>query len=179
LSDPLFSVCLFGPESTGKTTLARELASELNTIAVPEYGRFYCETFGNECDEDDLRAIVAGHNLLVAAARRKAKRLMVFDTDAVMTALWAHILLGRRPTDLDAVADPAELYILTDVDVPFAADAIRYFPHQTDRIRFFALCRDELERRGLPYVIVSGDRAQRRATALEAIKTRFGIVIDS
>lgn len=170
------TVCLFGPESTGKTTLAQELARDLGAVFVPEYGRYYCEAFGNTCDADDLRAIVAGHDLLVQAARRKAQGgLILLDTDAVMTAVWAGVLLGERPADLDRVDEPADLYLLTDVDVPFAADAIRYFPDQTSRSRFFQICREELERRKLSYFVISGDPARRRATALEAIRARFGI----
>src|SRR4029077_8895775 len=121
VTDPIRTVCFFGPESTGKTTLAKDLAREFHAVVVPEYGRYYCETFGNECDSDDLRAIVAGHNLLAQAAHRKARGLIFLDTDAVMTAVWADVLLGKRPADLDSVKDPADLYLLTDVDVPFAA----------------------------------------------------------
>jgi len=177
LTLPVESICFFGPESTGKTTLAMELASEFPAVLVPEFGRYYCEAFGNKCDEDDLRAIVAGHNLLVNAARRKAGKLLFLDTDAVMTAVWADILLGYRPAELDWVSDPADLYLLANVDVPFAADAIRYFPDQTSRERFFEACRAELERRALPYVVLSGDREQRRKTARATIRERFADVL--
>jgi HTH-type transcriptional repressor of NAD biosynthesis genes len=171
------TVCFFGPESTGKTTLAKDLAHEFHAIFVPEYGRYYCETFGNECDVDDLRAIVAGHNLLVRAARRKAHGPLFLDTDAVMTAVWAEVLLGDRPSDLDQVNDPADFYLLTDVDVPFETDSIRYFPDQAARVRFFELCRKELDRRALPYIVLGGDHAKRRAAAAAAIRSRFGSMI--
>jgi NadR type nicotinamide-nucleotide adenylyltransferase len=168
------TVCFVGPESTGKTTLARTLAAEFGAVFVPEFGRYYCETFGNECDEADLRAIVAGHAVLAAAALRKAQRLVFLDTDAVMTAVWSDILLGHRPAELDHVADPADLYLLADVDVPFVADSIRYFPDQHVREGFFAACRSELERRKLAYAVLSGGHAERRAAAITAIRARFG-----
>ncbi|MCK4867652.1 MAG: AAA family ATPase, partial [Alphaproteobacteria bacterium] len=41
-------ICIFGPESTGKTTLARDLAARLETVHVPEYGRVYTDTFGTD-----------------------------------------------------------------------------------------------------------------------------------
>jgi HTH-type transcriptional regulator, transcriptional repressor of NAD biosynthesis genes len=167
---------LHGPESTGKTTLARELAEHFQTVAVPEYGRLYCEIFGNECDLEDLRAIRRGHDLLAAAARRKAKQLIVFDTDAVMTAVWSDILLGQRPADLDRIDDPADLYLLCDIDVPFVADDIRYFPDPTTRTRMLAQTRAELERRGLPFVTITGSRYVRLKTAVDAITARFAEV---
>ena len=119
------TVCLHGPESTGKSTLARELAAHFRAVGVPEFGRLYCEIFGNECDLEDLRAIRRGNDLLLAAARRKARKLLILDTDAVMTALWSTVLLGARPPDLDRIDDPADLYLLCAVDVPFEQDQIR------------------------------------------------------
>jgi len=168
------TVCLHGPESTGKTTLAAQLAEHFGTVAVPEYGRLYCEIFGNECDLDDLRAIRQGEKLLIEAGRRKAKNgLMILDTDAVMTAVWADVLLGHRPPDLDRIDDPADLYLLCDIDVPFVADTVRYFPDPATRARMFEQCRAELERRGLPYVLIGGSREQRLKTAIAAIESHM------
>ncbi len=168
------TVCLHGPESTGKTTLATELAEHFGTVAVPEYGRLYCEIFGNECDLEDLRAIRRGDELLVAAARRKAKNgLLILDTDAVMTAVWSDVLLGERTPDLDRIDDPADLYLLCDIDVPFVADGIRYFPDQATRARMFAQTRAELERRKLDFVTITGSRFVRLKTAVDAIQSRF------
>jgi NadR type nicotinamide-nucleotide adenylyltransferase len=165
-------VSLFGPESTGKTTLAQQLAVHYRTVAVPEYGRIYCEIFGNDCDAADLRAIVDGQYLLEDAAARKANRLMILDTDAVMTAVWSDVLLGKRLPDLNTVR-AADFYLLADIDVPFETDAIRYFPEQAERQRMFDLCRAELERRQLPYVVVRGDREVRLATSIATIDKRF------
>ena len=167
------TVCLHGPESTGKSTLARELAAHFKTVAVPEYGRIYCEVFGNDCDIDDLRAIRRGHELMAAAGRSKANGILILDTDAVMTAVWSDILLGARPADLDRIDDPAELYLLCDIDVPFVADNIRYFPDPTARARMFAQTKAELEKRKLAFVIITGSREERLRTAIAAIVSKF------
>jgi HTH-type transcriptional regulator, transcriptional repressor of NAD biosynthesis genes len=167
------TICLHGPESTGKSTLASELAAHFHTLAVPEFGRYYCEALGNECDMQDLRAIRAGHDLLVREARRKAKNLLILDTDAVMTAIWADVLLGNRPADLDRIDDPADLYLLCDIDVPFVADGVRYFPDPKKREQMFEQCRAELMKRALPFVTISGDHVHRLNTAIEAIAMHF------
>ena len=169
----MITVCLHGPESTGKTTLARELAVHFGDVAVPEFGRLYCEIFGNDCNAEDLRAIRRGHDLLVAAGRRKARAILVLDTDAVMTAIWADVLLGARPPDLARIDDPADLYLLCDIDVTFAPDSIRYFPDPAARARMFEQCKAELEKRKLKFVTIRGSREQRFTSAVKIITEHF------
>ena len=167
------TVCLFGPESTGKSTLARRLAKHFGTIAIPEYGRTYCEEFGTYCTADDLRNIVRGQRALEFAARRHATRILILDTDRLMTALWADMLLGIRPPDLDAVEQIADLYLLADIDIPWADDGTRYFPGEAARKRFYAICRQELEKRKLPFVAITGEGNTRLKTAIDAVNEKF------
>jgi len=169
------AVCLCGPESTGKSTLALQLAAHYGTVAAPEYGRTYCEVFGTECDADDLRAIVRGHVALDAATRPRANRLLIQDTDAVMTAIWADMLLGERPQDLDRVARTADLYLLTDIDLDWRNDGTRYTALSNAEMRrqFYALCHEELIKRDLPFVTIAGHGETRLKAAISAIDKRF------
>lgn len=167
------TVCLFGPESTGKSTLAKRLAAHYRTVALPEYGRIYCEIFGTYCKAEDLRNIVRGQAALEAAARRHANRVLILDTDRLMTALWADMLIGIRPTDIDAVERLADFYILPDIDIPWADDGTRYFPGSAARQRFFRICREELEKRKIPYVTIRGERDDRLKAAIKAIDDHF------
>jgi len=166
-------ICLFGPESTGKSTLGRALAERYDTVMAPEYGRLYTETFGQDCGAEDLMRIVLGHLAGVHAARRWADRVLIEDTDPVLTALWSDLLIGARAAWFDQFTDAADLYLLTGIDVPFEADEVRYFPADAARRDFHDRCRAELARRGLPFVEVTGDPATRLATAVRAIGERF------
>jgi NadR type nicotinamide-nucleotide adenylyltransferase len=170
------SVCLFGPESTGKTTLGGQLAKTLGTILAPEYGRTYCEVFGNECDADDLLRIARGQRALEWTARRHANKLLVLDTDVLMTAIWSEMLLGRRIAELDATP-VADFYLLADIDIAWQDDGLRYFPDQETRQHFFDLCRARLEERQVPYVVVRGEQEERLATALAAIAAHFPALV--
>ena len=162
-------ICLFGPESTGKSTLAGQLAQHYQTCMVPEYGRTYTETFGMDCGAADLLNIAKGHKAATAAAIANARRYLIMDTDALMTALWAQMLLGKRIAELDAFSDYADLYLLCDIDVPWEDDGNRYFPDHTRRKEFFELCRRELDNRKLLYRIVSGnDRLKTAITIIDA-----------
>lgn len=162
-------VTLFGPESTGKTTLAVALAAHYDTVIAPEYGRSYTESFGMDCNAEDIRRIVAGHLAGVAAAKKHANRLLIEDTDPVLTAIWSDELLGARDPWFAAFNDLADLYILCGIDVAWEDDGIRYFPGDEQRQRFFAACEAELKARGARYVAVTGDRETRLRLAIAAI----------
>ncbi len=170
------TVCLFGPESTGKTTVSRKLAQALGTVAAPEYGRIYCEIFGTDCDADDLLRIARGQRALEHAARRQANRILVLDTDVLMTAIWSQMLLGRRIVALDETP-AADFYLLFDIDIGWTDDGTRYFPDDKNRRRFFELCRNRLEERNLPYALVSGEGEARFAAALAAIAAQFPAIV--
>ena len=163
------TICLHGPESTGKSTLAPLLARHFDTLFVPEYGRTYCEQHGLDLTMADLVAIGSTHTAMVRAARRQCNRRLILDTDALMTAAWADMLFGRRDPWFEDFTDTADLYLLLDIDLPWIDDGTRFFGGETERLRFFDLSRAELERRGLPYAVIGGPPEERFARALEAI----------
>lgn len=57
-----FIITIVGPESSGKTTLARQLADHFGCPWVPEYAREYLEGLGRPYEERDL-AIMAERQL--------------------------------------------------------------------------------------------------------------------
>ncbi len=168
-------VCVFGPESAGKTTLARDLAARLDTVHVPEYGRIYTDAFGTDVGNDDLLAIARGHMAATSAAARQANRVLVMDTDPVLTAVWSDMLTGARDPWFESLDDTADLYLLTGIDMDWEDDGTRYFPDGDTRRRFHAACRAELERRGLAFLPVEGSREERLAKAVAAVEDAFGL----
>ncbi|MGH6978940.1 MAG: AAA family ATPase [Brevundimonas sp.] len=166
-------VCLFGPESSGKTTLAGQLAQMFNTVVLPEYGRTWTENFGVDIDKQALEQIAHGHRASRAAALRAANKILIEDTDPILTCVWADMLLGQRQPWMQDDLDPADLYLLTDIDFDWVDDGTRYFTDHTHRQRFHALCEKELVNRKLPYLKISGDRETRLASAVSAIRTRY------
>jgi len=164
-------VCVFGPESTGKSTLSRHLAKHFETIEVPEYARAYTELFGTSCKNDDLLRIARGQDALARALARQANRLLIMDTDPVLTAVWSEMLVGYRDPWFASFKETADLYLLTDIDVPWVDDGTRYFPDAQKRVTFMNACRAELNRRRLPFVTLSGDWESRFSTAIEAVQS--------
>jgi NadR type nicotinamide-nucleotide adenylyltransferase len=167
-------VCVFGPESTGKTTLARRLAERFRTAWVPEYARTLLESKGGELSQADLPLIARGQAASEDALARNANRVLICDTDPLSTLIWSETLYGSCGA---AVRDLAEartydLYLLLDVDVPWVADVVRYLPD--DRRGFLDRCQAELERRGRAYVRLSGTWQERFERAVAAVGELIG-----
>lgn len=100
--------------------------------------------------------------------------LVICDTDALTTMLWSDLLYGTAPEALRREAEKRcrnyALYLLLDTDVPFAPDPQRCFPQEEDRRKCLNIWHGALERRGLPYVWVRGNWAERECAAIAAVE---------
>ena len=169
------SICLHGPESTGKSTVGPRLAAWLGTPYVAEYGRDYAEAHGTDFAMADLVAIAEGHDRLARAAIATGPTPVIVDTDPLITAVWADMLFRRRDPWFDAWGGTADLYLLFDIDLPWVDDGTRMFGSVEARQRFFDLCRAELERWGVRWVLVGGQGEQRYLNAVAAIRRMMDI----
>lgn len=163
-------IVLHGVESTGKSVLAEQLARHFGTLWVPEYGRTHAETYGLEMDAADLLLIGEAQSATIAAAARACTRRVFADTDALMTATWARMMLGHVPPAL--LAHPrADLYLHCAADVPWVNDGTRIYGEDDTRSRFDGMCRDVLADTGARWVELAGDWDARFAAAVAAIET--------
>ena len=163
------TICLHGPESTGKSTLIVQLAAHYRTIFVPEYGRTFAEAHGTDFSMADLVEIAWTQDAMALAALAAGADPLFLDTDPLMTAVWADMLFGVRDPWFDAWTGVADLYLLLDIDLPWVDDGTRMFGSTAQRRRFFDLSRAELERRAVRYAVVGEQGQGRLAAALAAI----------
>ncbi|MDR6787900.1 NadR type nicotinamide-nucleotide adenylyltransferase [Sphingomonas sp. BE138] len=166
----LRSVCLHGPESTGKSTMAPRLAQHFDSVCVAEFGRTYCETYGTDLTMSDLVVIAQTQDAKARKAMEGGTRPVILDTDPLMSAVWADMMFGRRDPWFGQWQGTADLYLLFDIDLPWQEDGTRMFGAARDRQRFFDLSRRELERRGVPWVLIGGEGTRRYLNALAAIR---------
>jgi NadR type nicotinamide-nucleotide adenylyltransferase len=164
------TICLHGPESTGKTTLGPRLAEALGGIYVAEFGRTWSEAKGLGFTMTDLVAIAKGHMASMRDALNRRPPYVVTDTDPLMTAVWADMLFGQRDPWFDRFRDTSDVYLMFDIDLPWVADGTRMFGTDELRRKFFALSKAELERRSVPWTLVGGTGAARFDNALAAIR---------
>ena len=162
-------ICLHGPESTGKSTLATRLASHYGCEVVPEYGRAYCEGHGTDIGMAELVHIAETQDAMNRAAAAREGDRVLFDTDPLITAVWAEMMFETRDAWFDAFTGFADLYLLLDIDLPFVDDGLRVYAAPDQRRRFFDLCKAELDNRGVAYALIRGEGDIRFSAALDAI----------
>jgi NadR type nicotinamide-nucleotide adenylyltransferase len=162
-------VCLIGPESTGKSTLAKRLADHFRTAHVAEFARELLDRKQGVCAPEDIPLIVRGQLAAEDALARRANRVLICDTDPLITTVWSNVLFGHCPDAVQSVAQQRhyDLYLLLDVDVPWVDDAQRFLPHR--RQDFFQRCQAALDKQQRPYRIIRGDWPDRFKQACEAI----------
>lgn len=165
-------VCFAGVESTGKTRLAERLARRLDAVLVPEYGREHAETIGTDFSVEALRSIARIHAERRSRLLATSPRLLIEDTDVVMTAAWFRMLHGHRDGVLSALPASADLYLLFAPDTPWIADGTRQFVGR-DRLLFQAAIEDEMAARNIEPVLIMGNWRQREAQVVAALTHRL------
>lgn len=164
-------VCVFGPESTGKSTLARDLAKHYQTNFVPEYARTFSDAMKRDFKYEDMEDVGRGQVASMNSLIGLANKIIFSDTDLLTTRIWSEWLFAKSFDFLNSTSQEFDLYLLLDTDVPWIDDEIRYFPEK--RQEFFNDCREALETKSLPYVIISGDWDQRFNRAVTAVDSLF------
>lgn len=167
-------IVLFGPESTGKTTLSRQLARYYNSVWVPEYAREYLQDKWNEerktCQPEDLLPIAEGQMRLENKLAQKTNTVLICDTDLLETKVYSEAYyVGSCDPILEkyALENTYDLYLLTYIDTPWEADDLRDKPN--NRLEMFEAFEQELLNQKRPYVLLKGSKKERLNEAVKHI----------
>lgn len=170
----LVKVVLFGPESTGKTTLSGQLARYYNTVWTPEFARKYLQDkWNNErkiCEQKDIIPIAEGQIKLENDLALKADKVLICDTDLLETKVYSEEYYGgfvEAELDQAAIKNEYDIYFLTYIDTPWEADDLRDRPEQ--RLQMFTAFENTLKKYNRPYVLLKGDKETRLKKAIEVI----------
>lgn len=176
-------IALVGAESTGKTTLSRDLAKALTTTWVPEYGRIYAEgkmhaVDGTAWETSEFVTIAREQNRLEDHLARTANKVLICDTNAFATSVWHERYMEKRSREVEALTEGRayDLVIVTGDEIPFEQDGTRDGEHIRHSMhnRFI----ERLNEANIPFIVVSGTQEERLTQALEAISTTPGWTSD-
>ena len=167
-------IVLFGPESTGKSSLTKFLASHYKTYYVEEFARQYLQekwdNFGKVCEKQDLIPIAKGQIKNENIMSKKANRVLFCDTDLLTTAVYSRLYFnGFCDAELDKFSkhNYYDLYLLMDIDIEWVKDDLRDRPNE--RAELFNVFKNALIENNKNYMIVSGNFEKRKQTSINFI----------
>lgn len=166
-------IAITGPECTGKTMLAQQLAAHFKTAWVPEYAREYLNALSRPYEYDDIIQIARGQLRDEENLAAKATNFLFCDTCLLVCKVWSLVRFGRVDAWIEEmiITRPYDLYILPQPDIEWTADPLRENPE--DRWQLLERYRDELTQLRRSWIEVSGSPDERLNRAIAAIETSF------
>ncbi len=174
----VLKIIVTGPESSGKTTLALQLAGALGVPCVPEFARPYVAHLGRPYQREDLKRIALGQQIWedwftqrVLHQSVRPSNLLVCDTDWTVLYIWEQYKYGATslsPSPLSHPLSPSPLYLLCAPDMDWQPDPLREHPAERDAL--FQQYDDLLKSISAHYHILHGTESQRLETALHLVQ---------
>ncbi|MGO4820349.1 MULTISPECIES: DUF4301 family protein [unclassified Flavobacterium] len=169
----IIKIAMFGPESTGKTTLAIQLADHYKTAWVPEFARDYLQKKWDQkqqiCTVDDMLPISYGQTTLENEKLLIANKYLFCDTNLMVTKVFSEVYYDYCDPLLNKAAQEHDydLFFLTDIDVPWEKDDLRDRPQGRESV--FTVFKKSLIENNKPFITLSGDKDLRLKKAIAII----------
>ncbi len=171
----MLKIAILGPESTGKSTLAAQLAEHFGTTFVPEYSREYLKNFEGQYQIEDVVKIALGQQKWIEEAKAKNPKILIADTEMIVNKIWCDYVFHSVPETINdlVINQEYDLYLLCDIDLEWTFDPLRENPDYNERKIIFAMYENELTRLKANYKIINGQDQQRLQNAINAIKQQI------
>ena len=173
-------IVLYGPESSGKTTLAKALAKQFQTTWVPEFARNYLQEKWDQkkevCSLEDLIIIAKGQINQENNLIEDANKFLFCDTNILITKAWSETHFnGYCAQEIQYWVDTFKYdhYFLTDIDVPWEADDLRDRPN--NRKQMLDYFENILKNKKASYTLLKGNlnlRLEKAKVILETLKKK-------
>lgn len=169
----MFNIVITGPESTGKSTLAKQLALFFEASFVDEFARSYLQNLNRKYDQSDLSEIAKGQIKLEEEAFIGNPKIVICDTGLEVIKIWSEYKYGNSNsyiTEQLAIRLP-DLYLLMTPDLPWQPDPLRENPE--NRKELFGLHKSELISSRVTFYEISGNGEERFELAKKLIINHF------
>ena len=150
----MFKVGVIGPESTGKSTLCRYLASRYDGMLIKEYARAYVENLNRPYTREDVEAIARHQIEELTGVSNVETGVCFFDTELIITKVWMEHVYGECPTWIEEAIHryPMDVYLLCAPDIEWIPDPVRENPDLRDYL--FGWYEREVQKLNIPYYII-------------------------
>jgi nicotinamide riboside kinase len=161
-----------GPESSGKTTLATQLADYWKTPLVAEASRDYLKG-KDSYQQCDLLEIAKQQHKQEQTVLSLLPERIICDTDLLVIMIWSEVKYGHCDPWIYSTFENSvkqqtlsRYYFLCDSNIPWKADPLRENPHNRDEL--FDLYLQKLKEYELDYRIVKGEPQERLQLVLDS-----------
>ncbi len=179
----LKKIVVIGPESTGKSTLCRQLAEHFETLWCPEYAREYLLTNGKDYSFSDLLTIakgqIAGEEYWEEVLEKRAAPLLeqdydipyFIDTNMIVMKVWSEFVFNQCHSFIDEQLAKRKYdhYLLCQPDLEWEKDELREYPDLETRERLFLIYKNYLEQQAVPWTIIKGKNQDRVRGAIQIV----------
>ncbi len=148
-----------GPESSGKTTCAKQTSNEYQLPLVVEHAREYLTKNGPKYTLEDIHNI-ASIQIDAEISANNRNSLIICDTDLVTLEIWTSEVFGCYLGYKDELRDKKH-YLLCYPDIPWKSDPLRENPK--DRLRLFEVYEAYLRDSGVLFTIL-GEKERNKLT---------------
>jgi len=152
----MLKIIVTGPESSGKTTLCKEISNQFNIPFTTEYARECLKKKGVNYNQSDLLEIAKGQFISEGGLNQQ---LSLHDSDLITIKIWSEYKYGNCNNwildQIEKQKSENRFYLLCKPDIPWKADPLRENP--TNREELFAIYKEELEKSKHNYVIIEGE----------------------
>lgn len=181
-------IVVIGPESTGKSTLCKQLAEHYKTIWAEEYAREYLLKNGTDYSYENLLDIAKGqveneelgirnweaanHKQSAAPSGQTTNNKPVFiDTDMYVMKVWCEFVFEKcHHWILNRIVERRyDLYLLCNIDMPWVKDELREYPDLVRRQKLYCYYKDILINQNVPWIDISGGYEERLKKAIQAV----------
>ncbi len=172
--DFIVNVVFLGAPSSGKTTLAQEMAQEYRTVWMPEYGREYWEKHqvDRRLSLHQLVGIAQGHIEREDKLLYEADKYLFTDTNAMTTLLFSKYYHGNADPELLRLAKDSiqryDLFFVCDIDIPYDDTWDR--SGEVNREIFHKQTLSYLRTNKIPFVLVNGTIEERKKRVRDTLK---------
>lgn len=161
-------IAFTGPESSGKSSISKAVAKQLNGTWHAEYAREYLLERGGIYNFDDIEQIAIEQERM---REGEPNGLSIHDTENTVLYIWSIFKYQKCSPVIETLLAQqkyAHYFLCSPKNIPWEDDPLREHPNQREEL--FRIYLNTLKERQFNYSILEGSQQERLEQAVKIIK---------